>query len=235
MVIEPDLAWNNYLIEADRVLTNLKRQIGEASGAVQEAATDYLASLKVLAEYGKAINSKVAAYIKLLVRAIVLKSQLLAAQKTQARWQELEAKSESDEEKLAALMGIIKTRMDGIKRSVYIAWNNYRNAYFYLYFAEPPVSIGMDMDTARLKDSFSQVSKGVERLSGDSGAGEKIRLPQENVPITLRFGIVKLQDSDQLSGTEPAAYLNPAAGGKPAVINVSIPAKRQCSHMDRGS
>ena len=225
---DADLVWNNYQIEAERVLSNLNRSaIGddEFSGPAQEAATNYLAALKVLIQYGKAINSKMVAYSTLLSRAIILKSEIVANQKIQDNWELLKNKSNSELEKLAALKGVLKSRMNAIKRSIYVAWINYRSSYLYLYFENPPSNTNIDtrMDAASLKSAFANVSDWIGRLLTTVSDENKITLPNEDVPISFIFPIVKDSYNNPLPTNETFAFLIPATDNKPARITVSIP------------
>jgi hypothetical protein len=223
VAIDPGLAWDNYMIEAENALSNMSLLIGSGSGSgeAQAAANDYLASLKILAQYGKAINAKFVVYTEQLARAIVVKAQIAAAKNVQARWQELQASAKTDQEKLAALKGMIKKRTDAITRSIFVAWRNYRNAYYYMFFKAPSAAIRLDMNAAQLKDAFANVSLGAAGLLGDVPDSQKVRLPQENVAISFSFDIVR--QGVQTGANDAAALLTPASNGVPASINWCIP------------
>lgn len=194
VAVDPGLAWDNYMQEAENSLANMKLAIGDGSGSgeAQAAANDYLASLKILAQYGKAINAKFVAFTEQLARALVVKAQLAVAVSVQARWHALQAAARSDEEQLTALRGMIQRRTDAITRSIFVAWRNFRNAYYYMYFKEPSANIRVDMNAAQLKDAFANVAIGTANLLGDAPDSRKVRLPQENVSIDFSFDIVKL-------------------------------------------
>jgi hypothetical protein len=222
VTVDPSLAWDNYMVEADRTLTNLQRLIGSGTGSgdAQDAATNYLASLKILAQYGKAIAAKFVAYSALLSRATIVKAQLTAAANTQKRWDALKKQASSEEEMLAGLKGLIVTRTDAIKRSTYVAWWNYRNAFFYLNFVEPTTRITPQMNAAQLKDAFAAVAAWTERLLVETGSSNRIRLPNENVPIEIPFKVVRQQTIS--AGDEGAALLVLAAGDQPATLSLSL-------------
>lgn len=223
VAIDPGLAWDNYMIEAERALANMALFIGSGtdSGTAQAAANDYLASLKILAQYGKAINAKFISFTELLARATVVRAQIAAAKNVQARWQELQAAAKTDEEKLAALKGMIKVRTAAITRSIFVAWTNYRNAYYYMFFSEPVSSIRMDMNAAQLKDAFASVSLGAAQLLGDVADSQKVRLPQENVSISFRFDIVR--QGARVTPNQAVALLSPATATAPASLTWCIP------------
>lgn len=220
--IDPSLAWDNFMIQVEAQLTSLKDSLTSGSNVakVQSAANQYLASLKILAQYGKAINAKYVAYSQQFARASVVNAQIQAAQSIESRWSALSQQAKSEEEKLGALKGIIQTRMDAIKRSVYTAWIYYRNSYFHLYFKNPPVTINIDMSVAEFKEAFVQVSSWVQRLIGDVPENQKIRLPDDSVTIPLEFSIVR-QDADIVQ--TDTALLTPAKDQQPATITWSIP------------
>lgn len=223
VAIDPGLAWDNYMVEAENELANMSVLLGSrgVSGDVQAAANDYLASLKILAQYGKAINAKFVVYTEQLARAIVVKAQLAAARNVQARWQALLATAQTDQERLAALKGLVKRRADAITRSIFAAWRNYRNAYFYMYFEEPSGAIRLDMNAAQLKDAFASVAMGTAGLLGDGPDSRKVRLPQQNVAISFSFDIIR--QGGQNGGNDAVALLAPATKDGPASLNWCIP------------
>jgi hypothetical protein len=223
---DPELTWNLYIIEAERVLTNLDNSSaigqGDYSGDPREAATNYLAALRVLSQYGKAISSKMVAYSQLIVTAIKLRSEMDANRKIQENWENLKDRANTDREKLAALQGILKSRMDSIRRSLFVAWTNYRNSYLYLYFATPPANtlIRTDMTAAELRVAFANISSWVGNLLAPASSKDRILLPSQDIPVTFRFPIIRkgeLQDR----GTQ--AYYTPGADGTAATITVNIP------------
>jgi len=220
--IDPSLAWDNYMVLAEARLTSIKEMIGSDTEAeeAQAEANNYLASLKILAQYGKAIDAKFVAYASQLAQGTVVKAQIRAAQNIQERWKDLEKKAKSDEEKLAVLKGIIQTRMDAIKRSAFAAWTYYRNSYFFLYFQEPP-AINLDMDAAQLRDVFAGASAWVARLLGDTPDGQKVRLPDDNVPVKLQFKVVR--KGDVRMADVATALLTPQDGNQTAVLTWTIP------------
>ena len=223
VAIDPGLAWDNYMVEAENQLANMSVLFGGrgASGEVQMAANNYLASLKILAQYGKAINAKFVVYTEQLSRAIVVKAQIAAAGEVQARWQALLATARTDQERLAALKGLIKRRADAITRSLFAAWRNYRNAYFYMYFEEPAGAIRLDMNAAQLRDAFATVSMGTAGLLGDGPDSRKVRLPQENVAVSFSFDIIR--QGGEKGGKDAVALLVPASEDSPASLNWCIP------------
>jgi hypothetical protein len=222
--IDPSLAWDNYMVAADRTLTNLKRLIGSSgagSGAAQDAATDYLASLKILAQYGKAIAAKFVAYSGQLSRATIVQAQIAAADSIEKRWQVLQKHAQSDEEKLAGLKGLIVSRADAVKRSAYVAWTNYRNAFFYLNFTEPPTHVALEMNAAQLSDAFASVAAWTERLLGETDSGDRVRLPNEDVKLSIPFTVVK-QNGESAENGASTALLVPAQAGHPAIISLTF-------------
>lgn len=197
--VDPALAWDNYMASATATLTTIKESIGSGtgSGPAQEAANQYLASLTMLSNYGKAIAAKFSAFTAQTAQGTVVLAQIRAAKNVQARWEQLQKEAKTDEERLAALRGAIQSRADAIRRSIYVAWTNYRNSYYYLYFKEPPVAVSLDMNTAQLKDAFATVSQWVARLLGDDPSGKQVRLPEDNVSISFRFNIISSKDEYQ--------------------------------------
>ena len=205
--IDPALAWDNWLAEVDRSL----------SAQTVSAAGKFLVCFTVLANIGKAMSSKVAMACQQLSQRRVVHSQYEAAESVTARWNELAAKATTNEEKAAALSGIIAAKRDGITRTLFVAWTNYVGAYRFITLKAPPVKIDLDMPTAQLRNAFSSVSTWVGRLLGD---GEQIQLPGSNVSVEFKFPIA-------VAGTDAAttagAVLTPATGEAPATIMWTIP------------
>jgi hypothetical protein len=205
--IDPALAWDNWLAEVDRSL----------SAQTVPAAGKFLVCFTVLANIGKAMSSKVAMACQQLSQRRVVRSQYEAATSVTARWKELAAKATTDEEKAAALSGLIAAKRDGISRTLFVAWTNYVGAYRFVTLKAPAIKVDLDMSTAQLRNAFSSVSTWVGRLLGD---GEQIQLPGSNVDLDFQFPIA-------LAGTDAAttagAVLTPAAGKAPATITWTIP------------
>jgi hypothetical protein len=184
ITIDPVTDWDNYIAAAEAEITSLEREIGSNA---QAAADRYLASLKILAGYGKAIGGKFVAYVGQLVQATVVLAQIKAAKDAEARWQATQAKATSDAEKLAALKGLVQGRMQATKRSLYVAWTYYAASYFYLNFNSPPRALHMDMDAAALGAALVGVADWVAAALGNAPDGQHIRLPNDNATIELDF------------------------------------------------
>lgn len=220
--IDPDLAWKNYIVGAEAWFANLLRTIGDGTGSdpVKEAATNYLASLKILANYGHSINAMMATMAGQMARGAVVTTQIDAAKQAARRWQELAARSKDDSERLALLKSLVQSRMDAVKRSIFTAWRYYRESYYYLYFTQPLVTMTLDMDAATIKDAFAQVQQWVARLLGDAPSSEQIRLPNNEVDIVFRFPVVKATVGPT---TMESALLTPEASGTKAMLTWTIP------------
>ncbi len=221
---DPALAWDNFIVEAESALTTIKEDIGTGTGAsqAQVAANKYLATLKIMAQYGKALDAKFLAAATQMAQGTVVNAQIRAAQTTYARWKLLETNAKSDKEKLTALKGIIQIRMDSIKRALFAAWVNYRNSYFYLYFQEPPRTIKLDMGAADLMKAFAGMGDWIASLHGDSQTAQQIRLPDDNVQITYTFKIIR---PDEIAEDEvDTALLIPRSRKIPASLTWVIPA-----------
>lgn len=214
---DPSLAWDNFMIEAE---VYLKPMESSESNEVKEALASFHGSLKILAGYGKAINAKLVSAAAQMAMGTLVRARLRAAESTKERWANLQAKAKTDDEKLAALRGIVQVGLDGLKRSVFTAWTQYRNSFFYLNFQDPPRVIKMDMDAAGLSKAFASVNAWIARLRGDTAEGKQVRLPDDEVTIGFSLKIVKPGEAAG-PGT---ARLTPAAGDEPARIDWTIPA-----------
>ncbi len=208
--VDPTTAWDNYLAEATATL----------SGMSVGAAASYLASLTVLANYAKALSAKIATASAQVAQERIVETQLEAARKAAARWAELEKKADSDQERLAALTGVLAGRRDGVTRSLFVAWTHYRAAYRYLYLVQPPVVVDLDMSTAELKKAFADTAMWVAQMLGDGPAGSRIRLPDDDVDIGFTFPVVT---ADEPQTSIDAALYTPASGDVPATLTWTIP------------
>jgi hypothetical protein len=213
--VDPSLAWDNFMIQAE---VYLKPMESSDSSEVKSALAAFHGSLKILAGYGKAINAKLASAAAQMSQGVLVRARLRAAENTKQRWASLEAKAKTDDEKLAALKGMIQVRMDSLKRSVFTAWTQYRNSFFYLNFQEPPRIINMDMDAAGLSNAFASVNAWIARLRGNTPDGRQVRLPDESVKIPFTLKIVKQGES----AGPGIAILTPATLATPACITWTI-------------
>jgi hypothetical protein len=212
---DPSLAWDNFLIQAQLLVKPLE---SIESSEVQTALAAFDGSLKTLAGYGKAINAKMVATAGQMSQGTLVRARVQAAENTRQRWEELDAKTKTDEEKLAALKGIIQVRLDGLKRSVMAAWTQYGNSFFYLNFQPPPRALNMDMDAGGFARAFTAVNQWIARLRGDTPDGRQVRLPDDEVKISFHLNIVQ---ADGVGGPG-TAVLQPAANGEPARITWTI-------------
>lgn len=209
ITIDPVTDWDAYIASAEAQITTLKRGVGEGA---QEAADNYLASLKILAGYGKAIGGKFVAYVAQLVQATVVIAQIKAAHDVEKRWADAKANATSDVEKLAALKALVLGRMQAIKRSLYLAWTYYAACYFYLNFVSPPRVLHMNMDAADLEAALVGVSDWVAAAISSSPDGQHVQLPSDNANIELDFAILQAGASADAAAGD-AAILSPTDGG----------------------
>lgn len=176
--VDPATAWDNYLAEAN---TQLDRQ-------PMGAAATYQASLQVLANYGKAVSSKIAAATGQLAQHRIVQSQIAAAQGTLQQWKQLQTSSVGEQERLAGGIGMLQTRADALRRSVFVAWTHYRDAYYYLNFQKPPVTVHLNMSVPDLKTALTNAATWVAGALGNGSS--KIHLPNSDVDISFSFDVV---------------------------------------------
>lgn len=191
ITVDPVTSWTNYMAAAEARLSILKRQIGNDSDAAQDAADLYLASLKVLVGYGKAISGKFVAYVGQLVQATVVQAQIKAASDVEARWTAIQSKATSDAEKLAALKALIEGRSSAIKRSIYVSWTYYAASYFFLTFTTPSRALHMNMNAADLEAALVGVADWVAAAISGTPDGQHVMLPSVNANIELEFDILQ--------------------------------------------
>lgn len=206
--VDPALAWDNYMAEATVRLKNVG------------AAGDFLVSLIALANYGKALAAKIVTATTQQTQLQIVTSQREAAVQASARWKELEAKAVDDQERLCALVGVLEGRSDAIRRSVYIAWRHYGDAYYYLNLERPPISVDLDTSPAALRTALAKTALWVGQAQGDDPSGKQILLPVDDARISFEFDI-RARDSQEIP--PHAALYTPAQGKKPPTLTWTIP------------
>lgn len=220
---DPGAAWDVFVVEVEAALTTLKEMIGSGlgAGAAQAAANLFLATLKTLGLYAKALNAKMLVAAAQAAQAALLQAQISAAQTTSKRWEAIRASARSDAERLAALRGMAQVRMDSVRRALFTAWVNYRNAYYYLLFQEPPRAVRPDMGSAALSEAFADVRQWVASLQGDAAGAPRVHLPDENVRVSYVFRIVTA--GGVAAPGEDTALFRPRSGKDPASLIWTIP------------
>jgi hypothetical protein len=210
ITLDPTTDWDNYLASAEGKISSIQREV---SGTAADAADTYLASLKILTGYGKAIGGKFVAYVAQLVQATIVMAQIKAAQDVEARWKVTQSAADSDVQKLAALKALIQGRMDAIKRSLYLAWTYYAASYFYLNFSAPPHVVHVNMDAADMEAALVGVSDWVARAIGNAPDGQHVQLPSNHAHIELDFtvlpmgGTLQSGDAALLDGSATAGWV----------------------------
>ena len=217
ITIDPVMDWDNYIAAAEAQISTLERSIGSDA---QAAADTYLASLKILAGYGKSIGGKYVAYVAQLVQATIVIAQIKAANDVEARWQATQLNATSDAQKLVALKALIQGRLQATKRSLYLAWTYYAASYFYLNFTTPPHTLHLDMDAAALGAALVGVADWVAAAQGNAADGQHVQLPSTNARIELDFAILPV--GGKSSDGDTALLDKTAAGGWSLTFTVPL-------------
>jgi hypothetical protein len=192
-------------------MTIVKEALGSEASSL-ESVNRYLASVKILAQYGLALDSKFVACSTQMAAVPMIRAEIQAAENAEARWKELSAKAQSDEERLAILKAAVQARIDTIKRAIFAAWRDFRNSYFYLYFKEPSSAIDLDMGSAEMRLVFAKVMEDIARIYEDPD-GEKVALPSEGKTIEYSFPVVRSGQPYPADGAA-ALFTSVAGGGK---------------------
>jgi len=219
ITFDPVTGWDNYTAAAEAEVSTVMRGI---SSDAQNAGDNYLASLKILAGYGKAIGGKFVAYVKQLVQATIIIAQIKAANDVQKRWADAQANATSDVEKLAALKALVLGRMQAIKRSLYLAWTYYAASYFYLNFQSPPRVLHMDMSAADLEAALVGVSDWVAQAISSTPDGQHVQLPSDNANIELDYKILQTQGGVAIGNADCALLTQLEDGTWSIVFTVPI-------------
>lgn len=213
--VDPNLAWNNYVIAAETDMTILKEALGSEASSL-ESVNRYLASVKVLANYGRALDAKFVACSAQMAAVPMVRAQIQAAETAEAQWKELSDKAQTDEERLAILKAALQARMDSIKRAIFAAWRNFRNSYFFLYFREPSSSIDLDMDSARMREVFATLNADIASIYVDPDSGGNVPLPTDGATLEFSFPIIANGTAYPSQGA--AALFTPGAGETPPML-----------------
>jgi hypothetical protein len=208
ITLDPATSWDNYVIGARTQIGILKRSL---ESDAQDKADLYLASLEILAGYGKAISSTFVAYVAQLVQATVVIAQIKAAKDVEATWAATQANATSEAEQLAALKALVQARANAVKRSIYVAWTYYASSYFYLTFSAPPRTLHVDMSAAEFADALSGVAEWVASAIQQTSPGNAVMLPSTQAQIELDFTIV--QPGSEQSPSDAALLQQNADGG----------------------
>lgn len=214
ITIDPVTDWDNYLAAAEAEISSVKRNVGEGA---QDAADNYLASLRILAGYGKAIGGKFMAYVAQLVQATIVIAQIKAAHDVEQRWADVQANATSDVEKLAALKALVQGRMQAMKRSLYLAWTYYAASYFYLNFQSPPRVLHMDMTATELEAALVGVADWVAQALSSTPDGQHVQLPSNSAAIELDFAILQ-PGGAPVAGTGDTALLSKLDDGSWSLV-----------------
>ncbi len=213
VTIDPLTDWDNYLAAVEAQISSVKRSVGDGA---QDAADNYLASLKILAGYGKAIGGKFGAYVAQLVQAAIVMAQIKAANDVEQRWADVQANATSEAEKLAALKALVQGRMQAMKRSLYLAWTYYAASYFYLNFQSPPRVLHLDMSAAEMEVALVGVADWVAQALSSTPDGQHVQLPSTSASIELDFAI--LQQGGEPAGAGDAALLSKLDDGSWSLV-----------------
>jgi hypothetical protein len=127
-------------------------------------------------------------------------SQIKAANDIEKNWEEVEKNATSDQQKLVALKALLQSRMNSIKRSVFVAWNYYAAAYFYLNFEYPTPEVHIDMDAKTLQQVLNSVATWVLEALGESPNGQHINLPDTDAQISLTYTILQEDKTQAITG-----------------------------------
>jgi hypothetical protein len=214
-LVDPALAWDNYIVAVETEGTIFKEALG-ADASSLESVNRYIAALKIEAQYGKALAAKFVACATQMAAVPMIRAQIRAAEAAEARWKELSAKAQSDEERIAILKFAVQARADTIKRAIFVAWRDFRNSYFYLYFKEPSSGVSLDMNAAQIRLVFGKLTEDIARIYIDPDAEDKVALPADKVPLDFEFDIVR--SGQPFPANSPAALFIPSAPDRKAVL-----------------
>ncbi|TDD53352.1 hypothetical protein [Saccharopolyspora elongata] len=218
---DPTVAWDVYLTRAQAALDTIKQRIGQSHAEeAQQAANNYWAELMIFGRYGKALAVTANAYAAQLAEASMVRAQIKATNEVADRWKALEQTCRTDKERQALLMGILQTRVDTVKRSLHVAWTYYRDAYFYLYFAQPP-AIDLDAPISDIRRQLAAMTDWVERAISQSG--NKVQLPGRDATISLDLPIIHADTAHQSAAGVIAATLAQDPTNKMWTLSWTVP------------
>jgi hypothetical protein len=185
---DPTAYWNAYSLNAEGAL---QPAIDSGVNYVQP----YLTAIKVLAEYGKAMGLQQQELMRLHGEALDVVARLYAVQQAEARWQALMDSITDEQQKRAAAESFLLRSYNDMKRSIFIAVENYRNAYRYNWLTEPPLKISLDMNYAQIQTQCSLAAAGLESVL-QATAGSEIKPAKQdfNAPVEVVIPLSQAED-----------------------------------------
>jgi hypothetical protein len=185
---DPTAYWNAYSLNAEGAL---QPAIDSGVNYVQP----YLTAIKVLAEYGKAMGLQQQELMRLHGEALDVVARLYAVQQAEARWQALMDSITDEQQKRAAAESFLLRSYNDMKRSIFIAVENYRNAYRYNWLTEPPLKISLDMNYAQMQTQCSLAAAGLESVL-QATAGSEIKPAKQdfNAPVEVVIPLSQAED-----------------------------------------
>lgn len=188
---DPVTYWNNYRINAEGSLQPYASSI--------PGVAPYLTAIQQLSEYGKALASQQKELMRLHGEALDVIARLNALNQAQQKWQELIDAIASDDQKRAQAESLLLKGYTDLKRSMFVAVQNYRNAYRYNWLTEPPLQITMDMNYTALQTQCSLASEGLEKVLQTTANGVVQPASQDFIiPVEVDIPLGKPGDNSGL-------------------------------------
>ncbi len=203
---DPDVAWDDFITKATSVLQDSQMD------SVRDLANGYLASLTLLANDGKAINSQLVNLSAQMARKAVVTAQQQAAVDVETNLNILISKYQHRDQQLDALETYTKDMANNTKRWIFVAWREYAAAYYYAQLSDPPTSINLGMDAGQIQTAVS-----TGNFASAISSGGTVTLMQSTANFVWTFPIV--QAGDQVKPGD--AVFTPKSSGRttPAVLS----------------
>jgi hypothetical protein len=208
---DPEVGWNVFITEVEAALRNMMAD-RDGGGAV-DGAKEYYIGLCTLAEYGKAINTKQIAIVRLQTKLLEIAEQIHANRTAVARWAKLKTDAASAVERKRVAQAILNEGLLNRKRSLLVLAEGYRAAYAYATLDEVSFSLKLSMDHSALVQAFSTVKTSMNSFFTPPRLSQPTEIPLMVLPV-IRAG--------SPLPSSPHAVLHTRADG-PAQITWSIP------------
>jgi hypothetical protein len=150
-------------------------------------AKAYLEALQITATYGKGIGDLQMKLLDLYTQGMAAFDQLRSVYQAEAQWNTLGQSLQTQEQKLAAAMGLLQRGYLAVKRNLVIAVQNYRAAFQYQWLQPSDISLNVSMDYLTLQEQALASITSLQHVLTATGDGTvRPRQPFQHVTYLVQ-------------------------------------------------
>lgn len=120
------------------------------TGSTQAAADAYLEAVQLSASYGTGVADEQMQLLNLYTQGLAAYNRLCAVYQAEGQWNSLQASLASQAQQLQAAIGILQAGYAEVTRSIALAVESYRAAFFYQWMQPSTVEVNASMDYLQL-------------------------------------------------------------------------------------